>query len=151
MNREQFMDEMIVASERRVEQLRADLKEEEFFLSALRKKRGAAPEGEIAARTPPSKAFNMVYGNPPTHEGPDRLEEGRMPQAIMEVLREAPGPLSLKEITVRIEARGLKSPAKKGTMAVVSSSLGRRDDLFVRVARGQYDLAERVNKKTTHA
>jgi hypothetical protein len=78
-----------------------------------------------------------------TLKGATTMEAGRMPQHIAAVLSAAGNSLTVDEITHGVEARGVVSNASKGIKAIVSAALGRRDDLFVRVGRGKYDLAER--------
>jgi predicted TIM-barrel enzyme len=125
------LDEMILETESRLAEWRQKTALEEKYLSDLQQKRSGLPLGQ-------KKATKTV----------ENVENGSAPQRIIAVLRSAGHKLDLEEITKKVEAQGLTSRAKKGSIAIITSALARRKDLFVRVGKGVYDLVERHSERT---
>jgi hypothetical protein len=142
-----ILDEMITESQTRIADLRSKVAIEEGILAELHRKRQAQASDYASVsgdNGSPNAKKNPAW---PVVVGPERVEEGRVPQHIVAVLREAKTALSTDEITRRVQERGATSTAKKGLAAVVASALTRRDDLFVRIGKGMYDLCERQGAK----
>lgn len=135
--RAQVIDGLIADQEASVISLRDKLVFEERYLADLRQRReaiSAATTQPAPPRPPEPQAANGTGEN---------VEAGRLPQHMFEVLRHAKGPLTIRDITRRVESRGVASQAKGGVLSLVSSTVSRRKDLFVRVGIGLVDLAER--------
>jgi len=72
--------------------------------------------------------------------GKDRLVQGSLTSQMREVFAASKKPISTRELLTALEARGVTTNAKAGLKGAVASVLSKRDDLFVRVDRGTYDL-----------
>lgn len=158
MNAEQLkasiLGEMISASQAKIAELEAQLATERIFLAALREKHGAiigyspSPNGVLAGAIVSAPLGTRISASQVPLFTDDTLEDGHMPQQILAVLTEAGRNLTVDEIVERVQARGFKTDAQKGTRGLVFSSLGRRRDLFRRVRRGVYGLAEQSERIT---
>lgn len=74
---------------------------------------------------------------------PGRRNAGKSnPDLIDEILQEAGDSLTTKEIVARLESRGVTSASRHGLRSVVATVLS-RDDRFVRIEPGVFDLASR--------
>ena len=126
MPREATGRELIEESERRLAQLRSQVAEEEKFLALLRARmtRSAGAPGD-QDETP--RAAEVVAGS--------------MATRIIEVMREAGRPMRGLEVAQAVHAK-----SKDGTFASIQNTvfgtLRRRDDLFLKIARGVYSLRD---------
>jgi hypothetical protein len=144
VNKAAILDEMIAESMARVTVLDADLAAERRYLADLQRRRGKlGPAG-------PGLYDSITVQNGTGHTAPTKRETGRMPAHITAVLSEATGPLDVEEILRRLEARGVQKKGKvKGLKGAVFAALCRRGDLFTRVKRGVYTLAQQPPANTT--
>lgn len=53
------------------------------------------------------------------------------------------GPMNVNSITEALEKAGVSSESTEGLKPTVAAALSRRKDLFVRVGKGEWDLASR--------
>lgn len=130
-----FLDETIAATAARIDELRAEVEIESRVMASLRFRRNAI--GAV------DKPASQVFGE---RAIPDCSPQS-IPILIDRAMREAGESLSLAELTERVKALGGSTTAAKGMPAIISSSLYRSKDKYVRVGIGRYRLAEQQDRK----
>ena len=65
------------------------------------------------------------------------------------ILEKSGGPLTVSDLVERLERNGFVSSATVGLNNLVPSALNRRNDIFIRVKRGVYDLKSRQKKSVS--
>ncbi|MFA5240713.1 MAG: hypothetical protein WC476_13540 [Phycisphaerae bacterium] len=79
--------------------------------------------------------------------GKRRRRSDSLSKQIEAVLSEANGPLTIQELTQRLEAKGVTSSSKYGLGPMIASGLRKDEKTFIRLSRGLYDLKDRNNSE----
>ncbi len=126
------LDELIQASEQRTAQLEEAVAFERRYLADLVKRRDDLPKSGKTKRARPVLSKGSI-------------EPGSVTDQIVTLLKERGQTMRAADITRELVDRGATTTAKGGMLPMVLSSLSRRKNLFRKVTRGQYRLAESQN------
>ena len=127
------MDELIQASQQRIVQLEEDAAFERRYLADLVKRRDDLPKGgdNVAKK----KRAGAVLSK-------GAIAPGSLTDQIVTLMKDRGKTMRAADIAKELTARGATTTAKGGMLPMVLSSLSRRKNVFRKVARGQYRLAE---------
>jgi hypothetical protein len=81
-------------------------------------------------------------GSPTPAPASDETEPRSLPEMIVRVFQETNRPMRGWEIVKRLKELGVRSDSKKGLLPAVFTTFKRRQDLFEKVEKGLYRLAE---------
>ena len=120
------IDTEIENVEKKIEKLKFELSVEEAVLNRLKSIGGKKKRKSRKSNGPPRKGSLAAY--------------------LQSVLEEANRALTVNQLTERVQQKGYVNKAKVKLNNLVPSAMIRRDDIFIRVSHGLYDLKNRKDK-----
>jgi hypothetical protein len=136
--RVEVLQELIAEEERELTRLREEIRVRELVLASLHAKLKQAREvpGSFADST-------EVNGE---SEGGGNVRPVTMTDLLVMILRGGRVPMRMSEIVDKVQT-GYPERSRKNLNSHVMTTLGRREDLFVKTGRGLYTLKELLDKR----